>query len=118
MGGQFDYFGLWIDDTFNTGHSKAAPKSTTYNSPQLSAAPEFEVDTIEVWGIQPQATENPEVSVALFQGNTLLGNSTSLNDSRLPAILIVSCQQFKSKVVSLSRGWPEGSLFNSYDTKV
>lgn len=69
MGGQFNYFGLWIDDSFNTGHSKAAPTSTTYNSPQLSALPEFEVDTIEVWSIQPQATENPEGTRSILDQN-------------------------------------------------
>lgn len=54
MGGQMDYFGLWIDSSFNHGHSKAKPKCTTYGSPQLSAEPEFEVDIIEVWGLGPE----------------------------------------------------------------
>ncbi|KAJ8302653.1 hypothetical protein KUTeg_019049 [Tegillarca granosa] len=54
MGGQFDYFGLWIDQSFNHGHSKAKPKCTTYGSPQLSGTPEFEVDMIEVWGLGPE----------------------------------------------------------------
>ncbi|XP_061196760.1 MTOR-associated protein MEAK7-like [Saccostrea echinata] len=54
MGGQMDYFGLWIDSSFNHGHSKAKPKCTTYGSPQLSADPEFEVDVIEVWALGPE----------------------------------------------------------------
>ena len=33
LGGQLDYFGLWIDNSFNHGHSKAVPKCTTYGSP-------------------------------------------------------------------------------------
>ncbi|KAG8437487.1 hypothetical protein GDO86_008261 [Hymenochirus boettgeri] len=51
MGGQHDYFGLWIDSNFGKGHSKAKPRCTTYNSPQLSAKEEFSIDTLEVWAI-------------------------------------------------------------------
>lgn len=60
MGGQMDYFGLWIDSSFNHGHSKAKPKCTTYGSPQLSADPEFEVDIIEVWGLGPEKKEEED----------------------------------------------------------
>lgn len=55
-----DYFGLWIDSSFNHGHSKAKPKCTTYGSPQLSADPEFEVDIIEVWGLGPEKKEEED----------------------------------------------------------
>lgn len=48
-GGQFNYFGLWINETFETGHSKAKPLSTTYNSPQLSMNEEFKVARVEAW---------------------------------------------------------------------
>ncbi|XP_069822437.1 MTOR-associated protein MEAK7 [Dendropsophus ebraccatus] len=51
MGGQHDYFGLWIDSNFGKGHSKAKPRCTTYNSPQLSATEEFSIDSMEVWGL-------------------------------------------------------------------
>lgn len=54
LGGQLNYFGLWIDFTFNNGHSKAVPKCTTYGSPQLSGSPEFVVDSIEVWAVGPE----------------------------------------------------------------
>ncbi|XP_045192773.2 MTOR-associated protein MEAK7-like [Mercenaria mercenaria] len=54
LGGQLNYFGLWIDYTFNSGHSKAVPKCTTYGSPQLSKSPEFVVDSIEVWAVGPE----------------------------------------------------------------
>ena len=54
MGGQFEYFGLWIDHSFSVGHSKANPKCTTYGSPQLSAKADFEVDMIEVWSVGPE----------------------------------------------------------------
>lgn len=54
MGGQLEYFGLWIDSSFNHGHSKAVPKCTTYGSPQLSGKPEFVVDLMEVWAVGPE----------------------------------------------------------------
>ena len=49
FGGQFGYFGLLLNEDFETGHSKAQPLSTTYNSPQLSGKPEFKISRIEVW---------------------------------------------------------------------
>ncbi|XP_069492344.1 MTOR-associated protein MEAK7 isoform X2 [Ambystoma mexicanum] len=51
MGGQHDYFGLWIDSNFGKGHSKAKPKCTTYNSPQLSGSETFSIDVLEVWAV-------------------------------------------------------------------
>lgn len=51
MGGQHDYFGLWVAADFGKGHSKAKPTCTTYNSPQLSAQEEFQFDKMEVWGL-------------------------------------------------------------------
>eukprot|EP00079_Xenopus_tropicalis_P035236 XP_017949007.1 PREDICTED: TLD domain-containing protein 1 [Xenopus tropicalis] len=51
MGGQHEYFGLWIDSNFGTGHSKAKPRCTTYNSPQLSAKEEFSIVAMEVWAV-------------------------------------------------------------------
>ena len=62
MGGQFQYFGFWIDSSFNLGHSKAKPKNTTYGSPQLSSLPEFEVDIIEVWAVgrEPKSESDEE----------------------------------------------------------
>lgn len=49
MGGQHNYFGLWIDSNYGSGHSKAKPRCTTYNSPQLSAREHFTIETMEVW---------------------------------------------------------------------
>ena len=60
MGGQFDYFGFWVDHTFSSGHSKAEPRCTTYGSPQLSKSPEFEVDILEVWVVGPQRKKEDE----------------------------------------------------------
>uniref|UniRef100_A0A6I8P0R2 MTOR-associated protein MEAK7 n=1 Tax=Ornithorhynchus anatinus TaxID=9258 RepID=A0A6I8P0R2_ORNAN len=51
MGGQHDYFGLWIDSDFGKGHSRAKPRCTTYNSPQLSANENFKIDALEVWAV-------------------------------------------------------------------
>ncbi|CAL1532322.1 unnamed protein product [Lymnaea stagnalis] len=52
MGGQFEYFGFWIDQSFDKGHSKAGSRgNTTYGSPQLSAQVEFEVDCMEAWAV-------------------------------------------------------------------
>ena len=52
MGGQFEYFGLWIDQSFDHGHSRAGTRGcTTYGSPQLSENEDFEIDCIEVWAV-------------------------------------------------------------------
>ncbi|XP_074864682.1 MTOR-associated protein MEAK7 [Carettochelys insculpta] len=51
MGGQHDYFGLWIDSNYGSGHSRAKPRCTTYNCPQLSANENFTLDAIEVWAV-------------------------------------------------------------------
>ncbi|KPP58294.1 hypothetical protein Z043_123894 [Scleropages formosus] len=51
MGGQHNYFGLWLDSDFGRGHSRARPRCTTYGSPQLSAEEDFTVDSLEVWGV-------------------------------------------------------------------
>lgn len=51
MGGQHNYFGLWIDVDFGKGHSKAKPTCTTYNSPQLSAKEDFRFEKMEVWAV-------------------------------------------------------------------
>jgi hypothetical protein len=61
MGGQMDYFALFIDQTLQRGHSKADPISTTFGNPPLIAANgvtdngegQFEVDFIEVWAVKP-----------------------------------------------------------------
>lgn len=54
MGGQFDYFGLYISPEFDKGHSMARPLCSTYQSPRLSKEEEFEIDAVEVnqWGMQ------------------------------------------------------------------
>lgn len=52
MGGQFEYFGLWLDADFGKGHSSES--CTTYRGYQmLSGAKNFEINHIEVWGVGP-----------------------------------------------------------------
>ena len=68
MGGQFEYFGLWLDSEFGPGHSKARPKCTTYGNPQLSASEEFQIEEIEVWGVGVP----PEQEVRCWKNNKKL----------------------------------------------
>uniref|UniRef100_A0A1A7YDI7 MTOR-associated protein MEAK7 n=2 Tax=Iconisemion striatum TaxID=60296 RepID=A0A1A7YDI7_9TELE len=62
MGGQHDYFGLWLDSDFGRGHSRARPKCTTFGSPQLSGDEDFTLDSVEVWAVgkPPQPAEDEE----------------------------------------------------------
>ena len=55
-----DYFGLWLSAEYGVGHSKAKPACTTYSSPMLSSSEEFEIHSVEVWGIGTPAL--PEVT--------------------------------------------------------
>ena len=87
MGGQHEYFGLWLSAEFGKGHSKAKPTCTTYKSPQLSCTEEFNVDAVEVWGLGDKVREeedNEEVRHALcicdsdsFHSTTILSNPLS-----------------------------------------
>lgn len=62
MGGQLNYFGFWLDSSFESGHSKASPLSTTFNSPQLSHEENFKIKFVEVWGlVEPEIDLNREV---------------------------------------------------------
>ncbi|KAJ8252198.1 hypothetical protein COCON_G00215100 [Conger conger] len=63
MGGQHEYFGLWLDSEFGRGHSRARPRCTTYGSPQLSGQEDFTLETVEVWGVgDPQRSSRPRAS--------------------------------------------------------
>lgn len=63
MGGQLDYFGLWLSADYGKGHSRAKPKCTTYGSPMLSATEEFEVDMLELWGVGDPVLPEEKVCV-------------------------------------------------------
>ena len=49
FGGQLRYFGLWLDENFSDGSSKAHPTCSTFASPCLAASEDFKVKTVEVW---------------------------------------------------------------------
>lgn len=67
MGGQLNYFGLWLSSDYGIGHSKGTPKCSTYGSPVLSHKEEFHIDVLEVWGIGdpvlPDKEDAGEVSI-------------------------------------------------------
>lgn len=59
MGGQKDYWGLFISDNFEDGASQADPTSTTFESSQLSSSQFFKIDTVEAWLVkQHELTED------------------------------------------------------------
>ncbi|KAI8054280.1 TLD-domain-containing protein [Syncephalis plumigaleata] len=61
MGGQLNYFGLWIGaDHFGEGHSKASPLSSTYRSPQLSSSEKFMIEEMEVWCVQERVSDEDD----------------------------------------------------------
>lgn len=66
MGGQVDYFGLWLSADYGNGHSKAKPQCTTYGSPMLSSSEEFQVELLEVWGVGSPTVPEKEVCVCVF----------------------------------------------------
>ncbi|XP_071490061.1 MTOR-associated protein MEAK7-like [Diadema antillarum] len=60
MGGQFEYFGLWLDQDFGKGHSRARPTCTTYESPRLSGSEDFVIDCLEAWAVGPVPKKKAE----------------------------------------------------------
>lgn len=58
-----EHFGLWIDQTLTSGHSRAMPLCNTFNSPMLSGKQEFEIEQLDIWGVgSPDVETNGEVS--------------------------------------------------------
>lgn len=100
MGGQHNYFGLWIDVDFGKGHSKAKPTCTTYNSPQLSAQEDFRFEKLEVWAVG-DASGQKLVSMAAFLH--VLGFTPSTPPSR-NSLFQICYQQLLP-----ARGMPEGA---------
>ena len=66
MGGQHNYFGLWLSTEFGKGQSKAKPTSTTFGNPQLSAKEDFLVDVVEAWGAgnEPKVDDEEDPTVS------------------------------------------------------
>jgi hypothetical protein len=46
LGGQLEYFGLWLDAEYGVG--KCAPSCSSFVSPQLSIDQDFKYDHLEV----------------------------------------------------------------------
>ncbi|TPX64319.1 hypothetical protein SpCBS45565_g05961 [Spizellomyces sp. 'palustris'] len=91
FGGQLNYFGLWIDASFESGHSKAEPKSTTYDSPRLSKQEEFTIDFVEAWLIKPKEVDERLV--------TKKGKKSVLDDDSTAAMLEMGGRRLYSKEI-------------------
>lgn len=50
VGGQMEYFGLWIDSDFRHGHTNP---TATYGSSNLTDPQEFDIGGIEAWLVRP-----------------------------------------------------------------
>jgi len=51
MGGQFGYWGLWIDSEYGIG--KSSPSCSTFNNySMLSANKDFTIDSLEIWCVK------------------------------------------------------------------
>ncbi|KAI9102526.1 TLD-domain-containing protein, partial [Phlyctochytrium arcticum] len=91
FGGQMEYFGLWIGETFE-GCSKASPRSTTYDNPMLSGSQDFVIDSIEAWLVKPK-----EVDDRLIQKRG--GKTSVLNTSEAAAMLEMGGHRMYSKEI-------------------
>lgn len=70
MGGQYGYFGFWLDAEFGSGH--CSETCTTYrNYHMLSAQKCFQIDHVEAWGVGPE----PEVEEE-SKGRSVLDTET------------------------------------------
>jgi len=61
MGGQLEYFGLWIDAEY--GKARCAPSCSSYQSPQLSEKEYFHYDHLEVWAVGEEPETEDEDGV-------------------------------------------------------
>lgn len=85
MGGQLDYFGLWVDSEF--GLVKTSPSCSTYHSPQLGDL-EGKIDKIEVFGVGELKQDDEE-----------LGASVLDMDPEAQAVMEMMGKTFHSKVI-------------------
>ena len=58
MGGQLEYFGLWLSAEYGDG--SCSKSCTTYSCPQLTTKECFKIDHLEVWGIGPEPKLNDD----------------------------------------------------------
>lgn len=98
MGGQHDYFGLWVDSDYGKGHSKAKPRCTTYNSPQLSAKENFTLDALEVWAVgdMPESAEVGERGWQLWNG-VLIGMGDDVNEKLAVSVFSLTLALYCNK---------------------
>ncbi|KAI8473847.1 MAG: TLD-domain-containing protein [Monoraphidium minutum] len=61
FGGQQGNFGLWLDASLETGHSRP---NATYASPSLSTEQSFAVDAVEAWLLRPPDEEEEAAAAA------------------------------------------------------
>lgn len=62
IGGQFEYWGLWLDSEYGIG--ECSETCTTYkNYIQLSATKNFKIRNVEVWGVGDKPVKEDEVSL-------------------------------------------------------
>ena len=81
MGGQLEYFGLWIDAEY--GKARCAPSCSSYQSPQLSEKEYFHYDHLEVWAVG----EEPE----------------SEDEDGVRYIICYSCNNITTTLIQISR---------------
>ncbi|KAJ3184179.1 hypothetical protein HDU87_005025 [Geranomyces variabilis] len=78
FGGQLDYFGLFLSASFDAGHSKAAPRSTTFGYPQLSAHEEFRLDFVEAWLVKAKEIDDRLVDPKAAKRSVLDDDRTAM----------------------------------------
>lgn len=64
MGGQFNYWGLWLDSEY--GHGECSESCTTFkNYNQLAASKKFEIRNIEVWAVGEKPLKDEVILISL-----------------------------------------------------
>ncbi|XP_013107693.1 MTOR-associated protein MEAK7 [Stomoxys calcitrans] len=79
MGGQFNYWGLWLDCEYGVGQS--CESCTTFKDyTQLSKRKEFRIRNLEVWGIGDEPKQSDDSDE---EGGENAGNKRSILDKNL-----------------------------------
>lgn len=79
MGGQFNYWGLWLDSEY--GHGECSESCSTFkNYTQLSVNKQFEIRNIEVWAVGEKPSKEDVIKLIVFFLNMLnaIKSNTSL----------------------------------------
>ena len=59
MGGQLEYFGLWLDAEY--GNGKCAPSCSSFSAPKLSKNENFIYHHMEVWGVGEEPQDEDDI---------------------------------------------------------